>query len=116
MFTVRAFLAETKGDSDYEDKVRKFLEESAKWKKGKGGEDKKKKKKKDKKAKKESKKKKKKDKLKRKQSFDLSELDDHKKLRDAIKKELSKEKKSKKHSLPSDDDEYFLQKSGYSKR
>ncbi|CAH1105868.1 unnamed protein product [Psylliodes chrysocephalus] len=112
---VRAFLAETKGDSDYEDKVRKFLEESAKWKKGKGGEDKKKKKKKDKKAKKESKKKKKKDKLKRKQSFDLSELDDHKKLRDAIKKELSKEKKSKKHSLPSDDDEYFLQKSGYSK-
>ncbi|CAG9864564.1 unnamed protein product [Phyllotreta striolata] len=112
---VRAFLTETKGDSDYEDKVRKFLEESAKWKKAKS-DDKKKKKKKDKKAKKESKKKKKKDKLKRKQSFDLSELDGHKKLRDAIKKELSKEKKSKRHNIPSDDEDYFLQKSGYSKR
>ncbi|KAG5883059.1 hypothetical protein JTB14_010447 [Gonioctena quinquepunctata] len=113
---VRAFLSETKGDSDYEEKVRKFLEESAKWKKGKGGEEKKKKKKKEKKAKKDSKKKKKKDKLKRKQGFELAELDDHKKLRDAIKKELSKEKKSKRHSIPSDDEEYFLQKSGYSKR
>ncbi|KAJ8937685.1 hypothetical protein NQ318_017122 [Aromia moschata] len=110
-----AFLAETKGDSDYEEKVRKFLEESAKWKKGKGDE-KKKKKKKDKKSKKESKKKKKKDKLKRKSGFELSELDDHKKLRDAIKKELSKEKRSKRHSVPSDEEEYFLQKSGYSKR
>lgn len=112
---VRAFLAETKGGSDYEDKVRKFLEESTKWKKLKGGEDKKKKKKKEKKTKKESKKKKKKDK-KHKNAFDLAELDDHKKLRDAIKKELSKEKKSKRHSLPSDEEEYFLQKSGYSKR
>ncbi|XP_074041206.1 uncharacterized protein isoform X2 [Leptinotarsa decemlineata] len=113
---LRAFLSDTKGDSDYEEKVRKFLEESAKWKKGKGGEEKKKKKKKEKKSKKDSKKKKKKEKLKRKQNFDLSELDDHKKLRDAIKKELSKEKKSKRHSIPSDDEEYFLQKSGYSKR
>ncbi|XP_028128031.2 tetratricopeptide repeat protein 14 homolog isoform X1 [Diabrotica virgifera virgifera] len=111
---LRAFLDQTKGDSDYEDKLRKFLEET-KWKKGKG-EDKKKKKKKEKKAKKESKKKKKKEKIKRKQSFDLSELDDHKKLRDAIKKELSKEKKSKRHSLASEDDEYILQKSGYSKK
>nr|CAI5870370.1 unnamed protein product [Callosobruchus analis] len=112
---VRAFLAETKGDSDYEEKVRKFLEESSKWKKK--GEDKKKKKKKEKKNKKESKKKKKKDKLKRsKNVFELGDLDDHKKLRDAIKKELSKDKKSKRHSIPSDDEEYFLQKSGYSKR
>ncbi|XP_060536553.1 tetratricopeptide repeat protein 14 homolog isoform X2 [Cylas formicarius] len=110
---VKTFLLETKDDSDYEAKVRKFLEESAKWKKGKS-DDKKKKKKKDKKVKKESKKKKRKEKekLKRK-SLDL-DLDDHKKLRDAIKKELSKEKK-KKHSIHSDDEEYFL-KSGYSKR
>lgn len=43
------------------------------------------------------------------------DLDDHKKLRDAIKKELSKEKK-KKHSLMSEEDEYFLHKSGVSKR
>lgn len=49
--------------------------------------------------------------MKRNKGFDISELDDHKKLRDAIKKELSKEKRSKRHSLPSDDDEYFLQKS-----
>ncbi|ERL87322.1 tetratricopeptide repeat protein 14 homolog isoform X2 [Dendroctonus ponderosae] len=112
---VKAFLLETKDDSDYELKIRKFLEENVKWKKGKGGEDKKKKKKKDKKAKKESKKKKRKEKekLKRK-GLDL-DLDDHKKLRDAIKKELSKEKK-KKHSVASDEDEYFLQKSGVSKR
>ncbi|CAH1953990.1 unnamed protein product [Acanthoscelides obtectus] len=112
---VRAFLAETKGDSDYEEKVRKFLEESNKWKKK--GEDKKKKKKKEKKNKKESKKKKKKEKLKRvKNVFELGDLDDHKKLRAAIKKELSKDKKSKRHSIPSDEEEYFLQKSGYSKR
>ncbi|XP_030758470.1 tetratricopeptide repeat protein 14 homolog isoform X2 [Sitophilus oryzae] len=112
---VKSFLLETKDDSDYETKVRKFLEESAKWKKGKSDTDKKKKKKKEKKAKKDSKKKKKKekDKLKRK-GVDL-DLDDHKKLRDAIKKELNKEKK-KKHSLLSDDEEYFLQKSGISKR
>ncbi|XP_056648965.1 tetratricopeptide repeat protein 14 homolog isoform X1 [Diorhabda sublineata] len=112
---VRTFLAETKGDSDYEDKVRKFLEESAKWKKGKT-DDKKKKKKKDKKAKKESKKKLKKEKKKRKQSFDLSELDEAKKWRDALKKELNKEKKNKRHTIPSDEEEYFLQKSGYSKK
>ncbi|CAH0557876.1 unnamed protein product [Brassicogethes aeneus] len=115
---VRAFLHETKGDSDYEEKVRKFLEESTKWKKGVAPvskEDKKKKKKKDKKAKKEGKKKKKDKKLKRKSGgFDLSELDDHKKLRDAIKKELSKEKRSKRHA--EGDEEYFLHKSGYTKR
>ncbi|XP_076253958.1 uncharacterized protein LOC143192473 isoform X4 [Rhynchophorus ferrugineus] len=112
---VKAFLLETKDDSDYETKVRKFLEESAKWKKGKSDSDKKKKKKKDKKSKKESKKKKRKEKekLKRK-GLDL-DLDDHKKLRDAIKKELNKEKK-KRHSIPSDDEEYFLQKSGISKK
>ncbi|XP_050308576.1 tetratricopeptide repeat protein 14 homolog isoform X2 [Anthonomus grandis grandis] len=113
---VKAFLLETKDDSDYEAKVRKFLEESSKWKKGKGGvDDKKKKKKKDKKAKKESKKKKKKEKEKiKRKGIDL-DLDDHKKLRDAIKKELSKEKK-KKHSVGSEEEEYFLQKSGVSKR
>lgn len=119
---IRSFLKETADDSDYEEKVRKFLEESAKWKKSKS-DDKKKKKKKDKKSKKESKKKKKEKKLKRKAAaaaaaaaatFDLSELDDNKKLRDAIKKELSKEKRSKKHH--EDEDEYFLQKSGYTKR
>nr|CAH7740976.1 unnamed protein product [Callosobruchus chinensis] len=95
--------------------MRKFLEESTKWKKK--GEDKKKKKKKEKKSKKDSKKKKKKDKLKRsKNVFELGDLDDHKKLRDAIKKELNKDKKSKRHSIPSDEEEYFLQKSGFSKR
>ncbi|CAG9769036.1 unnamed protein product [Ceutorhynchus assimilis] len=111
---LKNFLLENKDDSDYEIKLRKFLEESAKWKKGKG-DDKKKKKKKDRKVKKESKKKKKKEKekLKRK-GLDL-DLDDHKKLRDAIKKELSKEKK-KKHTVPPEEDEYFLQKSGVSKR
>ncbi|XP_066255319.1 tetratricopeptide repeat protein 14 homolog [Euwallacea similis] len=110
---VKSFLLETKDDSDYEIKIRKFLEESAKWKKGKSSEDKKKKKKKDKKAKKESKKKKKKEKEKLKRKGLELDLDDHKKLRDAIKKELSKEKR-KKHSL--DEEEYFLQKSGVSKR
>ncbi|KAJ3634116.1 hypothetical protein MTP99_011023 [Tenebrio molitor] len=112
---LRMFLQETKGDSDYEEKVRKFLEESSKWKKEKRGDEKKKKRKKDRKNKKESKKKKKEKKLKRK-GFDLSEFEDHKKLRDAIKKELSKGKKSKKHNIPSDEDEYFLQKAGYTKR
>ncbi|EFA03920.2 tetratricopeptide repeat protein 14 homolog isoform X2 [Tribolium castaneum] len=112
---LRMFLQETKGDSDYEEKVRKFLEESSKWKKEKRSDEKKKKRKKDRKNKKDSKKKKKEKKLKRK-GFDLSEFEDHKKLRDAIKKELSKGKKSKKHSIPSDDDEYFLQKAGYTKR
>ncbi|XP_063914100.1 uncharacterized protein DDB_G0284459 isoform X2 [Zophobas morio] len=112
---LRLFLQETKGDSDYEEKVRKFLEESSKWKKEKRGDEKKKKRKKDRKNKKDSKKKKKDKKLKRK-GFDLSEFEDHKKLRDAIKKELNKGKKSKKHSVPSDEDEYFLHKSGYTKR
>lgn len=116
---VRAFVEQNKGDSDYEDKVRKFLEENARWKKDRKNEDnKKKKKKKEKKAKKESKKKRKEKKLKRKH-FDLSELEDleNKKLRDALKKELGiKEKRSKRHSLNSDDEDYLLQKAGYSKR
>ncbi|KAF5306630.1 hypothetical protein FQA39_LY08819 [Lamprigera yunnana] len=116
---VRAFLEQTKGDSDYEDKVRKFLEESARWKKDKKTDDnKKKKKKKDKKAKKESKKKRKEKKLKRKH-FVLDDLEDleNKKLRDALKKELGiKEKRNKRHGLNSDDEDYLLQKAGYSKR
>ncbi|KAK9738006.1 Tetratricopeptide repeat [Popillia japonica] len=110
---VRAFLEQTKGDSDYEDKVRKFLEESTKWKKEKRNEEKKKKKKKDKKSKKESKKKRKE--KKRRKQFDLSEYE----LRDALKKELGikdKEKRSKKHGLTSDDEDYLIQKVGYSKR
>ncbi|GJQ66979.1 hypothetical protein Trydic_g7979 [Trypoxylus dichotomus] len=110
---VRAFLEQTKGDSDYEDKVRKFLEESTKWKKEKRSEEKKKKKKKDKKSKKESKKKRKE--KKRRKQFDLSEYE----LRDALKKELGikdKEKRSKKHGLTSDDEDYLIQKVGYSKR
>ncbi|KAF5273610.1 hypothetical protein FQR65_LT04609 [Abscondita terminalis] len=116
---VRAFLDQTKGDSDYEEKVRKFLEESARWKKDKKGDDgKKKKKKKDKKSKKESKKKRKEKKLKRKH-FDLGDLEDleNKKLRDALKKELGfKEKRNKRHGINSDDEDYLLQKAGYSKR
>ncbi|XP_031344826.1 tetratricopeptide repeat protein 14-like isoform X3 [Photinus pyralis] len=115
---VKAFLDQTKGDSDYEEKVRKFLEESSRWRKEKKGEDgKKKKKKKDKKAKKESKKKRKEKKLKRKH-FDFSELEDleNKKLRDALKKELGlKDKRGKRHGN-SDDEDYLLQKAGYSKR
>lgn len=111
---VRSFLEQTKGDSDYEDKVRKFLEETAKWKKEKR-DDKKKKKKKEKKSKKDSKKKKKKDKLRRKQ-FDLSEYE----LRDALKRELGikdkESKRSKKHGITSDDEDYILQKVGCSKR
>lgn len=110
---VRSFLEQTKGDSDYEDKVRKFLEESTKWKKEKRSEEKKKKKKKDKKSKKESKKKRKE--KKRRKQFDLSEYE----LRDALKKELGikdKEKRSKKHGLTSDDEDYLIQKVGYSKR
>ncbi|XP_022905543.1 tetratricopeptide repeat protein 14 homolog isoform X2 [Onthophagus taurus] len=110
---VRAFLDQTKGDSDYEDKVRKFLEESTKWKKEKRGEEKKKKKKKDRKSKKENKKKRKKEK--RRKQFDLSEYE----LRDALKKELGikdKEKKSKKHGLNSDDEEYLLHKVTASKK
>lgn len=110
---VRSFLEQTKGDSDYEDKVRKFLEESAKWKKEKR-DDKKKKKKKEKKAKKESKKKKKE--KKRRKQFDLSEYE----LRDVLKKEFGfkdkESKRSKKHGLNSDDEDYLLQKVGYSKR
>ncbi|XP_049822779.1 tetratricopeptide repeat protein 14 homolog isoform X3 [Aethina tumida] len=114
---VRAFLDNTKDNLDYEDKVRKFLEESNKWKRKEGGSDKKKKKKKEKKAKKESRKKRKKDKLKRKSGgLDLSDFDTHKKLRDAIKKELSKDKHSKRHQAGSDDDEYLFQKTGYTKR
>lgn len=115
---VKAFLDQTKGDSDYEEKVRKFLEESTRWRKEKKAEDgKKKKKKKEKKAKKESKKKRKEKKLKRKH-FDLSELEDleNKKLRDALKKELGiKDKRSKRHGN-SDDEDYLLQKAGYSRR
>lgn len=108
---VRAFLEQTKGDSDYEDKVRKFLEESTKWKKEKRGDDKKKKKKKEKKNKKEGKKKKK-DKKSKRRAFDL-EYD----LKEVLKKELSmKGKKSKKHGLTSDDEDYLLQKVGYSQR
>lgn len=111
---VRSFLEQTKGDSDYENKVRKFLEETTKWKKEKR-DDKKKKKKKDKKSKKDSKKKKKKDKLRRKQ-FDLTEYE----LRDALKRELGIKdkdtKRSKKHGLTSDDEDYLLQKVGCSKR
>lgn len=111
---VRSFLEQTKGDSDYEDKVRKFLEETAKWKKEKR-DDKKKKKKKDKKSKKDSKKKKKKKEIRRKQ-FDLSEYE----LRDALKRELGIKdkdtKRSKKHGLTSDDEDYLLQKVGCSKR
>ncbi|XP_065162968.1 tetratricopeptide repeat protein 14 homolog isoform X3 [Atheta coriaria] len=107
---LRNFLEQTKGDTDYEDKVRKFLDESVKWKKDKK-DDKKKKKKKDKKSKKESKKRKKDKKLKRK-------LDEYE-LRDALKKELGlKEgKRSKKHGVVlSDDEEYLLQKLGQGKR
>lgn len=117
---VRAFLEQTKDDSDCEEKVRKFIEQTQKWKKSKGGDDKKKKKKKEKKSKKESKKKKK-DKKKRSKGFDLSEYEEHlenKKLRDALKKELGikdKDKKSKRHALNSDDEEYLL-KTGLSKR
>lgn len=117
---VRAFLEQTKDDSDCEDKVRKFIEQTSKWKKSKGGDDKKKKKKKEKKSKKDSKKKKK-EKKRRSKVFDLSEYEEHlenKKFRDALKKELGlkdKDKKSKRHSLNSDDDEYLL-KTGYSKR
>lgn len=118
---VRAFLEQTKDDSDCEDKVRKFIEQTTKWKKGKGSDDKKKKKKKEKKSKKDSKKKKKEKKLRRK-GFDLIEYEEHlenKKFRDALKKELglkdNKDKKSKRHSLNSDDEEYLL-KTGYSKR
>lgn len=106
---VRSFLEQTKGDSDYEEKVRKFLEETSKWKKDKQkGDDKKKKKKEKKKKNKESKKKRKDKKLKRK-------LDDYEFLR----KELGlkdKEKKGKKQGLTSDDEDYLLQKVGYSKR
>lgn len=106
---VRAFLEQTKGDSDYEEKVRKFLEESSKWKKDKQKGDEKKKKKKDKKKKnKENKKKRKDKKLRRK-------LDDY----ELLKKELGfkdKDKKNKKHGLTSDDEDYILQKVGYSKR
>lgn len=93
------------------------MEESARWKKEKKSEDKKKKKKKEKKAKKESKKKRKEKKLKRKH-FDISEIEeiDNKKLRDALKKELGiKEKRSKRHSLHDDEEDYLLKKAGLSK-
>lgn len=111
---LRMFLQETKGDSDYEEKVRKFLEESSKWKKDKRGDEKKKKRKKERKTKKDSKKKKKEKKVKRK-GFDLSDFEDHKKLRDAIKKELNKSKKSKKHAIQSDEEDLLMQR-GYTKR
>ena len=63
---VGAFFEQTKGNSDYEDKVRKFLQKGIKWKKEKRSGDKKKKF-----NKKEGKKKKKKDKKSNRMTFDL---------------------------------------------
>uniref|UniRef100_A0A1B6CYS6 Uncharacterized protein n=2 Tax=Clastoptera arizonana TaxID=38151 RepID=A0A1B6CYS6_9HEMI len=98
---VRKFLEQTKGDSDYGEKVRKFLDETAKWKKEKKAieEKAKKKRKKEKKAKSKSKKKKHEEKQKKKL---LKELED-KKLRDALRRE-----KHRRRSNNIEDEEEFL--------
>lgn len=111
---VRNFLEQTKGDSDYEEKVRKFLEETARWKKDKKNYDKKKKKKRDKKAKKESKRKRKEKKLRHK-DFDLHELEEQlesKKLRDVLKKEFGVKEKHKRRNVNLDVADILLAKAG----
>lgn len=110
---VRSFLEQTKDSSDYEDKVRKFLEETAKWKKDKKNYDKKKKKKRDKKAKKESKRKRKDKKLRHK-DFDIAEFEEqieNKKLKDLLKKELGVKEKHRKTKI-NDVADYILEKAG----
>lgn len=112
---VRNFLEQTKGDSDYEEKVRKFLEETARWKKEKKNYEKKKKKKRDKKAKKENKRKRKEKKLRHK-DFDIAELEEQiesKKLREVLKKEFGVKEKHKRRNVNLDVADYILEKAGY---
>lgn len=111
---VRSFLEQTKDASDYEDKVRKFLEETAKWKKDKKNYEKKKKKKRDKKAKKENKRKRKEKKLRHK-DFDIADFEDQiesKKLREALRKELGVKDKHRKSKINMDVADYILEKAG----
>lgn len=85
---VRKFIEMTRDDDDYEEKVRKFVAEAAKYQRERKNSEKdakKKKRKEDKKAKKDSKKKRKKEKhSKKKDKLGLDEIE-NKKLREALK-------------------------------
>ncbi|XP_072158736.1 uncharacterized protein [Bemisia tabaci] len=94
---VRKFLEQTKGDDDYEEKVRKFLDETAKWKKEqKLKEEKVKKKKKKEKKSRDKGKKKKREEKKKKKSKDLDEKKPKHKRRST-----SKHSDSEEDSIPS---------------
>ncbi|XP_075213498.1 uncharacterized protein LOC142319753 isoform X2 [Lycorma delicatula] len=105
---VRKFLEQTKGDLDYEEKVRKFLDETAKWKKErKAMEEKaKKKKKKEKKARSKNKKKKREEKRKKKALKELQE----KKLREVLRREKQRRRGSSSH-LEEEEEYIFTDKS-----
>lgn len=84
---MRQFLDMARDDDDHEDKVRKLIEDAARYQKERKGLDqksKKKKRKEEKKAKKESKKKRKKEKKGKKSKLDLNEVENAK-IREALK-------------------------------